>query len=86
MPWLTKRWISFFAFSAAVGVVLVSVAGWANSKEADKRQNQLGQFSFSFPSSWSSLTLFAKTHSERIPIAISLPPTTGLTGQTPIKH
>ena len=48
MPWLNKRWISFFVFSAVAGVVLVSVVGWANNLESNKREDQLSQFSFSF--------------------------------------
>jgi len=40
MPWLTKRWISFFTFSAVVGVVLVSLVGWANNRDTIKLQNQ----------------------------------------------
>jgi len=44
MPWLNKRWISFFVFSAAVGVVIVSVVGWANSQESIKKQTKLDSF------------------------------------------
>jgi hypothetical protein len=46
MPWLNKRWLSFFIFAAAVGVILVSVTGWANNQEANKVKNQLSQFLF----------------------------------------
>ena len=48
MPWINKRWISFFVFAAVVGVVLISVAGWANNLEANKVKNQLSQFFFFF--------------------------------------
>jgi len=44
MPWLTKRWISFFVASAVVGVVLVSVVGWANNVEGIKAQNKLDSY------------------------------------------
>jgi len=44
MPWLNKRWLSFFIFAAAVGVILVSVTGWANNQEANKVKNQLNSF------------------------------------------
>jgi hypothetical protein len=79
MPWLNKRWISFFIFSAVVGVVFVSVAGWANNREANKLKNQLSQFSFPRRRDIQPTLFFAKTHSERMP-------TSGPTGQTPIKY
>jgi len=44
MPWLNKRWLSFFIFSAAVGVVLISVIGWANNQEGNKVRNKLDSF------------------------------------------
>jgi len=41
MPSLTKRWRSFFIFPAVVlGVVLVSVVGWASNRETIKLKNQ----------------------------------------------
>jgi len=40
MPWLNKRWISFFISSAAVAIVLVCVVGWANNQEGIKVRNQ----------------------------------------------
>jgi hypothetical protein len=50
MPWLNKRWISFFIISAAVGVVFISLVGWGNTQEGNKVRNKLGQFFFSlFP-------------------------------------
>jgi hypothetical protein len=51
MPWLTKRWIAFFIFSALVGAALVAVTGFENNQQANKRKNQLSQFPFCFPSS-----------------------------------
>jgi len=44
MPWLNKRWISFFSFSAASFFVIVVVVGWVNSQEAIKMQNTLESF------------------------------------------
>jgi len=44
MPWLNKRWISFFIFSAVAAFVLVSMVGWANTQEANKKQNHLDSF------------------------------------------
>jgi hypothetical protein len=48
MPWLNKRWISFFIISAVVGVVLISLAGWGSNHEGNKVRNEGGQFFFSF--------------------------------------
>ena len=47
MPWLNKRWISFFIISAVVGVVFISLVGWASDQEGRKLRNKFGQFFFS---------------------------------------
>jgi len=44
MPWLSKRWISFFTFSAASFFIIVVVVGWVNSQEAIKLRNTLESF------------------------------------------
>jgi hypothetical protein len=44
MPWLSKRWISFFAFSAAASFVIVVVVGWVNAQEGIKTQNTFESF------------------------------------------
>jgi len=44
MPWLNKRWISFFTISAVAGIVLISLIGWANTQEGDKVRNKLDSF------------------------------------------
>jgi len=44
MPWLSKRWISFFAFSAAASFVIVVVVGWVNSQEGIKTRNTFESF------------------------------------------
>ena len=46
MPYLTKRWASFFIFSTVVGVVLIVLVGWANNQEGFKVRNKVGQFFF----------------------------------------
>jgi hypothetical protein len=46
MPWLNKRWISFFIISAVVGVVIISLAGWGSNHEGNKERNEVGQFFF----------------------------------------
>jgi len=44
MPWLNKRWISFFIISAVVGIVLISLVGWGNDQEGNKVRNKLDSF------------------------------------------
>jgi len=44
MPWLNKRWISFFISSAVLGVVLVFVVGWANNQEGIKLRNKFDSY------------------------------------------
>ena len=48
MPWLNKRWASFFICSTVVVFVLVCLVGWANDLEAKKLENKFGPFFFSF--------------------------------------
>jgi len=44
MPWLNKRWISFFIISAVVGVVFISLVGWGNNQEGNKVRNKFDSF------------------------------------------
>jgi hypothetical protein len=71
MPWLNKRWISFFIISAAVGVVVVSLAGWGSNHEGNKLRNEEGQLFFPF-SLIVTITdiLFAKSGWEHFPTRI----------------
>ena len=85
MPWLNKRWISFFVSSTVAAVVLICVVGWANNRKSNQQQNRVGQFFFLFLIVIFTDTLFAKTHTERIPLPIIIH---GATGQipTPMKY